>query len=58
VRRVRTCVQGPTPMATGGGRGRSYAGKARFFPCAPASVAEVSQGREGLKVDRFVRATR
>ena len=33
-------------MATGGGRGRSYAGKARSFPCAPASIAEVSQGRE------------
>jgi len=39
-------LQGPTPMATGGGRERSYAGKARSFPCAPASIAEVSQGRE------------
>ena len=40
-------LQGPMPMATGGGRERSYAGKARsFFPCAPASIAKVSQGRE------------
>jgi hypothetical protein len=42
-------LRGPSPIASGDGCKRSCSGKARSCPCAPASVAEVPQGKEALR---------